>query len=227
VLLGKVPIIGTVLVTLTAILGTYTVLEGVRIKKEADEIASIPVEVQRRSLIGEKLEKARSIIKSHDATDGVKVRSPIQRVNQENGEFIQRADKQIRKFESQERAFDTIIKLNEGGCSTTLTKNSLDVYETLVENYRRISKRIVAYATTNNEDIKVEIEKLLESNGKVLNLYNKLIEEVSRMGDNLNEQDESLQNLISDLQELRKRNEVEDDEAEEDPFKLATFPPKE
>ena len=57
VLLGKVPIVCTILVTLTAILGTYTVLEGVRIKKEADEIASIPVEVQRRSLIEEKLEK--------------------------------------------------------------------------------------------------------------------------------------------------------------------------
>ena len=48
------------------------------------------------------------------------------------------------------------------------------------------------------------------------------------MGDNLNEQDESLQNLISDLQELRKRNEAEDDDQdEENPFELATFPPKE
>lgn len=230
IILHKVPIVGALLIAITAILGTYTALEFVRIKKEEVEIASIPAEEQRRKLIDQKLVKAKNTIKGTRYGDGsfdLKVRSSSSTVNKTNLEIVNRADQQIEKFFDRERAFNTIIGLNEGGCSTILTKNSLDVYETLVENYRRMSKRIVAYATTANIDIKTEIEKLLESSNKILGLYNRLIEEVARMGDNLNEQDESLQNLISDLQELRKRSEAEDETSEEDPFKLATFPPKE
>lgn len=221
IIFGKVPFLGTILIAVTVFLSCYIGLEYVRLKKEELAIASIPIEDKRRNLINEKLEKARSTIKS---VEGLKVKSHINIINSDNNDFVDRAERQLEKFFKKEKALHTIIGLNEGGCSTTLIKNSLDVYETLVENYRRMSKRIVAYAATNNADIKVEIERFIEANDNLLNLYNRLIDEVSRMGDNINEQDEALQSLINNLQELRQSNEGNDDESSEEPFKLTTFP---
>ncbi len=201
---------------LSVIFCTFTALEYFRLKKENVENTSTSEEDQRRKMIDEKIEKARATIQSI-------LHREMGYIFDKNKEAIG----QINVFKAKEKVLDMIIGLNEGGCATTLHKNSLDVYETLGENYRRISKRLVAYNTTFNKDIQKEIDNLLNANDMLLNLYNRLIDEVSRMGDNLNEQDESLQNLIADLQELRKRNEQDEDESdEENPFKFETFPPK-
>lgn len=204
VLLFKVPFVGFILTGATFGLCVYLFLEFKAIRTEVKHQESIPKEELRKMAIEEKLRKARQTIEATSAVES---------------EYAKQANQQIAQFRRKSDALKVIMGLNEGSCSGVLAKNSLDVYETIVENYRRMSKRIVAYETTQNEEIKKEISKILEANEKLLDLYNRLIEEVSRMGDNLNEQDESLQNLISNMQELRKSNEGEEDtSSEDDPF---------
>ena len=204
VLFFKVPFVGFILTGVTFGLGVYLFLEFKAIRAEVKHQESIPKEELRKMAIEEKLRKARQTIEATSAVES---------------EYAKQANQQIAHFRRKSDALKVIMGLNEGSCSGVLAKNSLDVYETIVENYRRMSKRIVAYETTGNEEIKKEISKILGANEKLLDLYNRLIEEVSRMGDNLNEQDESLQNLISNMQELRKSNEGEEDtSSEEDPF---------
>ena len=213
VLFFKVPFVGFILTGVTFGLGVYIFLGFKDIRAEVKHQESIPKEELRRMAIDEKLRKARATIESTAA-----FRNANYSV-QEASRAVQEANRQISVFNRKSDALKVIMGLNEGSCSGVLAKNSLDVYETLVENYRRISKRIVAYETTENEEIQREISKILEANEKLLDLYNRLIEEVSRMGDNLNEQDESLQNLISNMQELRRSNGGEEDSTtDDDPF---------
>ena len=204
VIFFKVFILGGILTAFAFGLGVYIFLNCRTIRKEVKHQESIPKEELRRMAIDEKLRKAKQTVENTEAF---------------RNSYVEAANKQIAVFRRKEAALNTIIGLNEDGCSTTLTNNSLDVYDTIVENYRRMSKRMLAYETTHNEEIQEEVAKILATNEELLELYNRLIEEVSRMGDDFNEQDEELQSLITNLQTLRKNNEAEAD-GNDDPFSV-------
>lgn len=202
--LSQVPLIGLILISCASGLGLYIILECRGILKEKKRIGSIPKEEFRREKITEKF---------------TGTRLTLERAGIVENEYVDKAYDQIDIFSKKVSALQTIVGLNGDGFSTTLTNNSLDVADTLVENYRRICKRVIAYQTTHNKSVLKEIESILQTNKDLLLLYNRLIEEVSRMGDEFNEQDEGLQTLISNLQALRNNNESEDDE-NDDPFNV-------
>ena len=62
------------------------------------------------------------------------------------------------------------------------------------------------------EYIKIALMNILSNNDELMNLYDKLLDEVAMMGDDFNIDDPGLQSVIESLKEMRVGDEDDDDD---------------
>ncbi len=125
---------------------------------------------------------------------------------------------QIDAFVKKEEALMNLIELNNGKAKEFLVSRNNDVQLFLVKNLKKLVKRLIAYSakTRKNRSESIENEKgvaeILSNNSELIDLYDKLLDEVARMGDDFDLDDPGLQSVIESLQDLRVETEDDSDE---------------
>lgn len=124
---------------------------------------------------------------------------------------------QIEDFVIKERALFNLIEINDGKAKEFLISKNNDVQLFLVRNLKKLVKQLIAYSakTKKNRSESIEKEKgiaeILSNNSELIDLYDKLLDEVARMGDDFNLDDPGLQSVIESLQDLRTVTEDSED----------------
>ncbi len=128
---------------------------------------------------------------------------------------------QLESFNMKSEALMSLIDINNGKAKEFLITRNNDVQAYFLKNLKKLLKHIIAYnaKTAGNRARNAEeepvIKEIIQNNNDLLNLYDKLLDEVSRMGDDFNIQDPGLQSVIESLQELRVGTDESDDDSEE------------
>ena len=125
---------------------------------------------------------------------------------------------QVSAFYQKENALKRLVDLNNGKAREFLLCKNDDVKSFLIGNLKRFVKRVIVYDAKTKKNLNNAIEEsgingILEKNDEIIECYDKLLEEVSRMGDDFNLEDPGLQNVVSSLQSMRVSS--EDDENDE------------
>lgn len=116
---------------------------------------------------------------------------------------------QINSFTAKEEALMSLIELNDGKSQEFLTARNNDVQLFLIKNLKKFVKRLIAYnaKTKKNRSNHIEeetgVQEILDQNNELIDLYDKLLDEVARMGDDFDIHDPGLQSVIENLQILR------------------------
>ena len=131
---------------------------------------------------------------------------------------VDRFASQVSAFYQKENALRRLVDLNNGKAREFLLGKNDDVKSFLVGNLKRFVKRVIVYDAKTKKNLSNAIEEsgingILEKNDEIIECYDKLLEEVSRMGDDFNLEDPGLQNVVSSLQSMRASS--EDDENDE------------
>lgn len=143
----------------------------------------------------------------------------LQRTNSGFTGVINRFTRQVEAFESKEESLIRIIELNNGAASEFLISRNDEVQRFLLKNLKKFVKRLIVYSakSTNNRAATVEddasVNTILNNNDELMDLYDKLLDEVAMMGDDFNIDDPALQSVIESLKELRVGEEDDDDDA--------------
>lgn len=164
-----------------------------------------------------------SILQSEDSGFGTymaKLRA-MKKGNPEFAEVINQFIYQIDSFSQKAEALMNLIDINNGKAKEFLIARNNDVQLFLIRNLKKFVKRLIVYnaKTRKNRSGSIEeeaaIQEILRNNNELIDLYDHLLDEVARMGDDFNLQDPGLQNVIESLQQLRAgSDEVEDDDGE-------------
>ena len=131
---------------------------------------------------------------------------------------IGRFDRQIKSFKSKEESLIRIIELNNGAASEFLISRNDEVQRFLLKNLKKFVKRLIVYSakSANNRTATVEddpgVNTILSNNDELMDLYDKLLDEVAMMGDDFNIDDPALQSVIESLKELRVGDDDDDDD---------------
>lgn len=156
-------------------------------------------------------------------------RTELRSLKKENPDFasvINLFMKQIDSFSTKREALEDLIRLNDDKAKAFLTDRNNDVHRFLVKNLKKFVKRLIAYNAKSKQNRSSSIEEengvreIISQNNELINLYDQLLDEVARMGDDFDIQDPGLQSVIENLQSLRSSEEDESDEAEEEEIKL-------
>lgn len=131
---------------------------------------------------------------------------------------VDRFASQVSAFYQKENALKRLVDLNNGKARKFLLCKNDDVKSFLIGNLKRFVKRVIVYDAKTKKNLNNAIEEsgingILEKNDEIIECYDKLLEEVSRMGDDFNLEDPGLQNVVSSLQSMRVSS--EDDENDE------------
>lgn len=132
---------------------------------------------------------------------------------------ITRFKEQVKAFDDKEDSLLRIIELNNGAAKDFLISRNNEVQKFLLKNLKKFVKRLIVYSakTKKNRPKTVEedasVMNILKNNDDLIDLYDKLLDEVAMMGDDFNIDDPGLQSVIESLKELRVG---EDDDEEDD-----------
>ena len=133
---------------------------------------------------------------------------------------VNRFTNQVKAFESKEKSLLRIIELNNGAASSFLISRNDEVQKFLLKNVKKLVKRLIVYnaKSANNRAATVEddshVMTILNNNDELMDLYDKLLDEVAMMGDDFNIDDPALQSVIESLKELRVGEDDDDDDGE-------------
>lgn len=173
------------------------------------EIAKGIAEKQKKSL-----EKENCFDKYHFTLRKMEVAEP---------KFVPVIDKfrsQVEAFQQKEKALLMIISLNNDSAKEFLLSRNEEVQKFLEKNLKKFMKRLIVYrakdpatrpATVWDDS---SITKIIDNNNELIALYDKLLDEVSLMGDDVDVDDPGLQNVIESLKELRMQYDDDDDDGE-------------
>ena len=146
----------------------------------------------------------------------------IKNANPEFAEVINHFMYQINSFSRKETALEKLINLNDDKSKAFLMARNNDVQRFLIKNLKKFVKRLIVYnaKTRKNRSGRIEedvsIIEIFNQNDELVDLYDKLLDEVSRMGDDFDIQDPGLQSVIENLQSLRGGNEADSEDDEEE-----------
>lgn len=133
---------------------------------------------------------------------------------------ISRFKMQVDSFNGKEKSLIRIIELNNGAAKEFLISRNDEVQKFLLKNLKKFVKRLIVYSakTKKNRPETVEddpsIMNILKNNDELIDLYDKLLDEVAMMGDDFNIDDPGLQSVIESLKELRVDDDDDDDDGE-------------
>lgn len=131
---------------------------------------------------------------------------------------INRFTRQVDAFESKEQSLLRIIELNNGNAKEFLISRNDEVQRFLLKNLKKFAKRLIVYSakSENNRTATIEEDQgvinILKNNDELIDLYDKLLDEVAMMGDDFNIDDPGLQSVIESLKELRVGEDDDDDD---------------
>ncbi len=131
---------------------------------------------------------------------------------------ISRFKTQVDSFNDKEESLLRIIELNNGAAEAFLISRNDEVQRFLLKNLKKFVKRLIVYSakTKKNRPATVEddpsVMNILKNNDELIDLYDKLLDEVAMMGDDFNIDDPGLQSVIESLKELRVGEDDEDDD---------------
>ena len=131
---------------------------------------------------------------------------------------INRFTRQVDAFESKEQSLLRIIELNNGNAKEFLISRNDEVQRFLLKNLKKFAKRLIVYSakSANNRTATIEEDRgvitILKNNDELIDLYDKLLDEVAMMGDDFNIDDPGLQSVIESLKELRVGDDDDDDD---------------
>ena len=160
------------------------------------------------------------ILQSEDSkfSDYMSRLKSLKKTNPEYTDVINRFIVQIESFFKKEEALMSLIALNNGKAQEFLVAKNNDVQLFLIKNLKKLIKRLIAYSakTTRNRTNSIEedagISEILNTNAEMIDLYDQLLDEVAKMGDDFNMEDPALQSVIENLQILRAGTEDDTDE---------------
>ena len=127
---------------------------------------------------------------------------------------------QIEAFFKKEEALMRLISLNNGKAQEFLVSRNNDVQIFLLKNLKKLVKRLIAHSAkteknrSGNIDEENGIGEILSNNSELIDRYDQLLDEVSKMGDDFNIEDPGLQSVIESLQALRAGSEDDADDEE-------------
>lgn len=133
---------------------------------------------------------------------------------------VNRFTSQVKAFEGKEKSLLRIIELNNGAASAFLISRNDEVQKFLLKNLKKLVKRLIVYSakSANNRAATVEADSsvmtIINNNDELMDLYDKLLDEVAMMGDDFNIDDPALQSVIESLKELRVGEDDDDDDGE-------------
>lgn len=148
----------------------------------------------------------------------------LEKMKKGNPEFanvINHFKHQINSFSRKEDALLKLIELNDDNSKTFLMDRNKDVQIFLIKNLKKFVKCLIVYnaKTKKNRSGSIEndtgISEIFDKNDELIDLYDKLLEEVARMGDDFDLQDPGLQSVIANLQSIRGANEDDSEDEEE------------
>lgn len=137
---------------------------------------------------------------------------------------INRFKEQVKAFDDKEDSLLRIIELNNDAAKEFLISRNDEVQRFLLKNLKKFVKRLIVYSakTKKNRPNTVEedtsVMNILKNNDDLIDLYDKLLDEVAMMGDDFNIDDPGLQSVIESLKELRVGE--EDDEEDDGEINL-------
>lgn len=129
---------------------------------------------------------------------------------------------QINSFTTKEEALMSLIELNDGKSQEFLMARNNDVQVFLIKNLKKFVKRLIAYNAktkknrSDNIEEEIGVQEIVNQNNELIDLYDKLLDEVARMGDDFDIHDPGLQSVIENLQILRNGEEEEAEQSAED-----------
>lgn len=161
-----------------------------------------------------------SILQSEDSqfSDYMTRLKGLKKSNPEYADVINRFNFQIESFFKKEEALMSLIALNNGKAQEFLVAKNNDVQLFLMKNLKKLIKRLIAYSAktvrnrTNSIEEDAGISEILNTNAEMIDLYDQLLDEVAKMGDDFNMEDPALQSVIENLQILRAGAEDDSDE---------------
>lgn len=127
---------------------------------------------------------------------------------------------QIEAFFKKEEALMRLISLNNGKAQEFLVSRNNDVQIFILKNLKKLVKRLIAHSakTEKNRSVNIDeesgIAEILNNNSELIDRYDQLLDEVSKMGDDFNIEDPGLQSVIESLQALRAGSEDDDTDDE-------------
>lgn len=131
---------------------------------------------------------------------------------------IARFKEQVEDFKDKEESLIRIIELNNGAAQQFLISRNNEVQKFLLKNLKKFVKRLIVYSAKSKNNRAATIEEdtsvmnILSNNDELMNLYDKLLDEVAMMGDDFNIDDPGLQSVIESLKEMRVGDEDDDDD---------------
>lgn len=131
---------------------------------------------------------------------------------------INRFTQQVDAFNDKEESLIRIIDLNNGAAKEFLISRNDEVQRFLLKNLKKFVKRLIVYSAKTKKNRSATIEEdasvmaILKNNDDLIDLYDKLLDEVAMMGDDFNIDDPGLQSVIESLKELRIGEEDDDDD---------------
>ena len=131
---------------------------------------------------------------------------------------INRFTQQVKDFNDKAESLIRIIQLNNGAAEVFLVSRNDEVRKYLFRNLKKFVKTLIVYSakSKNNRSDTIEedpgVKKILANNDDLLDLYDKLLDEVAMMGDDFNIDDPGLKSVIESLQEMRVGDDDDDDD---------------
>lgn len=138
--------------------------------------------------------------------------------------LINRFTEQVDSFNDKEESLLRIIELNNDAAKEFLISRNAEVEKFLLKNLKKFVKRLIVYSAKTKKNRPKTIEEdtgvmnILKNNDDLIDLYDKLLDEVAMMGDDFNIDDPGLQSVIESLKELRVGE--EDDEEDDGEINL-------
>ena len=130
---------------------------------------------------------------------------------------INRFNEQLDAFDEKEKSLLRIIELNNDAAKEFLISRNNEVQSFLLKNMKKFVKHLIVYSAKTKKNRPETIEEdatvmdILKNNDELIDLYDKLLDEVAMMGDDFNIDDPGLQSVIESLRELRVREDEDDD----------------
>lgn len=169
------------------------------------------------------LERNRKLLKSEDDQfkEYMDQLDKLQETESGFYDVIVRFKEQVKAFNDKEESLLRIIELNNDAAKEFLISRNDEVQRFLLKNLKKFVKRLIVYSakTKKNRPKTVEedlsVMNILKNNDDLIDLYDKLLDEVAMMGDDFNIDDPGLQSVIESLKELRVGEEDDDDDDNE------------
>lgn len=166
------------------------------------------------------LERNRKMFKSEDDQfeEYMDQLSKLQLAESSFAGVINRFTQQVDAFNDKEESLIRIIDLNNGAAKEFLISRNDEVQSFLLKNLKKFVKRLIVYSAKTKKNRTATIEEdtsvmaILKNNDDLIDLYDKLLDEVAMMGDDFNIDDPGLQSVIESLKELRVGEEDDDDD---------------